>query len=183
MKTFRQFNIKNCQNYFFNSMTNIKSLGINQISFTSTDSVVYEGVNYLYLVFNDVDACFEKNNENKYLVFALTDKNKEALENYKELWDEIKDEIETIRGIEPIKYEKDFMKIKFESDDDLPLDKILNIPVCVIIVKSVFQENGRYYPQVFLKELFYEYKHEYGKFVLFVNSLFFKQNFDPLLIQ
>ena len=44
-----------------------------------------------------------KNNENKYLVFALTDKNKEALENYTELWDEIKHEIETIRGIEPIK--------------------------------------------------------------------------------
>ena len=33
------------------------------------------------------------------------------------------------------------MKIKFESDDDLPLGKILNIPLCVIIVKSVFQEN------------------------------------------
>ena len=48
------------------------------------------------------------------LVFALTDKNREALENYKELWSEIKDEIETRKGIEPIKYEKDFMKIKFE---------------------------------------------------------------------
>ena len=32
------------------------------------------------------------------------------------------------------------MKIKFESDDNLPLGKILNIPVCVIIVKSVFQK-------------------------------------------
>ena len=47
MKTLRQVNIKNCPNYFFNSMTNIKNsgvnlLGINQTSFTSTDSVVYE---------------------------------------------------------------------------------------------------------------------------------------------
>ena len=45
MKTLKQINIKNCPNYFFNSMTNIKNLGtnllgINQISFTSTDSVV-----------------------------------------------------------------------------------------------------------------------------------------------
>ena len=47
------------------------------------------------------------------------------------------------------------MRIKFESDNDLPLGKILNIPLCVIIVKSVFQENDRYYPQVFLKECFY----------------------------
>ena len=48
------------------------------------------------------------------------------------------------------------MKIKFESDDDLRLGKILNIPVCVIIVRSVFKENNNYYPQVFLHECFYE---------------------------
>ena len=133
MKTFRQFNIKNCPNYFFNSITNIKNLdtnllSINQISFTSTDSVVYDieyfidldGVNSLYLVFNDVDTYFEKYNENKYVIFTLANKNREALENYNELWSEIKDEIETIKGSEPIKYEKDFMKIKFESNYDLP---------------------------------------------------------------
>ena len=61
------------------------------------------------------------NNENRYLVFALTDKNKEALENYTELWDEFKDQIELISGNEPIKYEKDFMKIKSKSNDDKPL--------------------------------------------------------------
>ena len=92
--------------------------------------------------------------------FGLADKNREALENYKDLWSEIKDEIETIRGIKPIRYEKDFMKIKFESNDDLPLDKILNIPVCVIIAKSGFQENDKYYPQVHLKDFFYDYEHE-----------------------
>ena len=53
------------------------------------------------------------------------------------------------------------MKIKFESDDNLPLGKILNIPVCVIIVKSVFQKNDKYYPQVHLHEFFYEYECEY----------------------
>ena len=47
--------------------------------------------NSLYLVFNNVDGCIECNsteesNENKYLIFASTDKNKEALENYTELW-------------------------------------------------------------------------------------------------
>ena len=53
------------------------------------------------------------------------------------------------------------MKIRFESDDDLPLNKILNIPACVIIVRSVFQENNNYYPQVFLHECFCEYEYEY----------------------
>ena len=51
-------------------------------------------------------------------------------------------------------------QLKFESYDDLPLGKILNIPVCVIIARSFFQENDKYYPQVHLKDCFYEYKHE-----------------------
>ena len=37
---------------------------------------------------------------------------------------------------------------------------MLNIPVCVIIVKSVFQKNDKYYPQNFLNECFYEYEHK-----------------------
>ena len=42
------------------------------------------------------------------------------------------------------------MRTEFESDDNLPSGKILNIPLRVIIVKSVFQENDKYYPQIFL---------------------------------
>ena len=41
------------------------------------------------------------------------------------------------------------MKIEFESDDDLPLGKILSILVCIIVARSVFQENSNYYPQVY----------------------------------
>ena len=124
--------------------------------------------NSLQLIFNNVAAYIEKDNEDKYLIFASTDKNKAALENYTELWDEIKDQIELISGNKPIEYEKDFMKIKFESDDNLPLGKILNIPVCIITFRSVFQENNNYYPQVFLHECFYEYEYEFedGSYVL-----------------
>ena len=46
------------------------------------------------------------------------------------------------------------MKIRFESDDHLLLGKILNIPACVIIVRSVFQEKNNYYPQVFYMNVF-----------------------------
>ena len=98
--------------------------------------------------------------------FAPAEKNKEALENYTELWDEIKDEIELINGNEPIEYKKDFMKIRFESDDDLPLGKMFNIPVCIIIVRFVFQENNNYYPKVFLHEFFYENEDEDDSYVI-----------------
>ena len=40
------------------------------------------------------------------------------------------------------------MKIRFESDDDLPLGDKLSIPVCIIAVGSVFQEGNNYYPQM-----------------------------------
>ena len=46
------------------------------------------------LVFNYLDAYVEKDNEDKYLIFSSTEQNKEALENYAELWDEVKDQIE-----------------------------------------------------------------------------------------
>ena len=108
----------------------------------------------MYLVFNDVDAYLSALMEINTWFFALTDKNKKALENYRELWDEIKEEIRTIKGTEPFKYEKDFMKIRFKSDYGSPLGKILNIPVSVIITKSVFEENDKYDTQGHLKGCF-----------------------------
>ena len=45
-----------------------------------------------------------------------------------------------------------------KNEKALPLGKMLNIPVCIIIVRSVFEENGKYYPQVLLHECFYEYE-------------------------
>ena len=130
----------------------------------NTDCVIYE-IEYfkyfdsaisLYLIFNNVDAYIEDNlteddSETKYLVFVSTDKNKEALENYTELWDEVKYQIKTISGDNPIKYGKDFMKTRYESNDDLTLGKILNITVCIIVYNN-------YYPQVLLYECLYEYK-------------------------
>ena len=48
------------------------------------------------------------------------------------------------------------MKIKFNSDDNLLLNNILKFHNLTIVVRSVFQENSRYYPQVFLDECLYE---------------------------
>ena len=44
------------------------------------------------------------------------------------------------------------MKIKFDSDDDLPLGKILSLHNMAIIIRSVFQEDSKYYPQLSLDE-------------------------------
>ena len=52
--------------------------------------------------------------------------------------------------------EKDYMKIKFDSDDNLPLKKPLKFHNMTITIRSVFEENGKLYPQVFLDDTFYE---------------------------
>ena len=48
------------------------------------------------------------------------------------------------------------MEIKFNSDDDLPLNKILKLHNLTITVRSVFEEDGKYYPQVLLDECLYQ---------------------------
>ena len=49
-------------------------------------------------------------------------------------------------------YDEKYMKIKFNWDDELPLNKTIEIPTKTIIVRAVFHEYKKYYPQVFLDE-------------------------------
>ena len=48
------------------------------------------------------------------------------------------------------------MKIKFSSDDDLPLPETLSLHNLTIIARSVLEEDCKYYPQIFLDECLYE---------------------------
>ena len=48
------------------------------------------------------------------------------------------------------------MKIKFNSDDDFPLNKPLKFHAMIITIRSVFEEDGKLYPQVFLDDALYE---------------------------
>ena len=48
------------------------------------------------------------------------------------------------------------MKIKFNSNDNLPLSKILKLHMLTVIARSVFEEGGKFYTQVFLGECLYE---------------------------
>ena len=48
------------------------------------------------------------------------------------------------------------MKIRFGSDDDLPLGKTLNILDMIIVTASVYEKNGKYYPHIFLDKCLYE---------------------------
>ena len=97
----------------------------------------------------------EEKNGSKHLVFDSTDENKEVFENTQNFGMGLKNEIETIIGGKVGDYGIDFKKIKFNSDDDLPLNKHLQFQTMTMVVRSVF-EDGKYYPQISLDQCLYE---------------------------
>ena len=144
-------NLFNIDKISFKS-TNIDIYYIEYITMKSLEHVNVDSQNPFYLIFDNVDGYIEESNEDKYLIFSFRDKNKEVLKNYAELWNDTKNEIETINGSEPIENKKRFHVNWFESDDDLPWSKILSIPNMIIVTRSLFQEDNKYYPQVYLHE-------------------------------
>ena len=98
---------------------------------------------------------FEEINISKYLTLVPTNESKEKIKKYEELWIKIGDLVRSI-----IKnsgdYDEEYMKIKFSSDDELPLKKAIEIPSMIMVVRAIFLENNRYYPQVFLDERYHK---------------------------
>ena len=53
-------------------------------------------------------------------------------------------------------YDEKYMKIKFNLDDNLSLNKMIEIPSMIIVVRAVFHENDKYYRQVTLGQCLYK---------------------------
>ena len=94
---------------------------------------------------------FEEIHKNKYFT------RKEIIKVYEKLWSKIRDLIRSITK-SPDDYDEKYMKIKINSDDELPLNKIIEIHNATIVVTTVFHENNKQHPQVSLDECFYKLK-------------------------
>ena len=106
----------------------------------------------MYLQVNHASGYNEEKNENKYLIFDdSVHKNRELLKKYTKVWDGIKNKIKAINGGEENDYGKYYMKIKFNSDDDLSLNKPLKFHPMIIIIRSAFEEDGKLYSQFFFR--------------------------------
>ena len=107
----------------------------------------------MYLIVNHANRYIERKNGNKYLIFDdFVNENKGLLKKYTDVWDGTESEIKAINGGEEINYGKDYMKIKFNSDNDLPFKKLLKFHAMAAIIKSVFEEGGKLYLQAFLDD-------------------------------
>ena len=177
----KQIEIKNWTYYFcndiFTTFFNLKNFDSNLLKI---DKKHYKGVNIcyvryitiqrfddfeniysvnpLYLLVNHASGYIKEKNENKYLILdGSVNENKALLKKYADVWDGIKNEIKAINGGKENDYEKDYMKIKFNSDDDLPLKKPLKFHAVTIIIRSLFEEGGKLYPQVVLDGCLFEF--------------------------
>ena len=112
-------------------------------------------VNPLYLRINYASGYIEEINGDKYIIFDSIDKNKELFKKYNDVFNGIMDKIKEIDS-DDCYYEKDYMKIKFNLDDDLPLNKLLKFHIMTITIRLVFEEDGKLYTQVFLDDTLYE---------------------------
>ena len=171
----KQIEIKNRTYYFYNDIIDFKNFEPNLLKI---DKKHYKNIDVYsigYITIKKIDECetissadplylrndhasgyIEGKNGKKYLIFDSADENKEVLRKYEEVCDGIKKEIETINGGKENNYEKDYIKIKFNSDDVLPSNKPLKFHLMTISIRSVFEEDGIFYPRLFLDDTLYE---------------------------
>ena len=109
----------------------------------------------MYFIFRYVNEYFEEINGNKYLMLVPTTDSKEKIRKYKELWSTIRDLIRSIAKNSD-DYDTKHMNVKCNSDENLPLSKIIEILIMTIVVWAVFHENNKYYLQDFLDECLYK---------------------------
>ena len=151
----KQINIKNRTYYFYNNIgikifyakllkidkKSYKDIGIYNIGYITfkriDDCEKIYSVNPLYLLIDHASGYIEEKGVNKYLVFDSTDENKELLKKYNDVWNGIKNKIKEVSSGE-CDYEKDYMKIKFNFDDNLPLNKPLKFHLMTITIRFLF---------------------------------------------
>ena len=88
------------------------------------------------------------------MVFDVRDENKELLKRYDDVFNNIMGKIKKIDD-DWLEYTKDYAKIKFNLDDNLPLNKPLKFYQMTITIRCVIGEDNKLYPQVFLDEVSY----------------------------
>ena len=138
----KDIDINNLTYYLFNDIINVKNFDSNNIeideksykhvliyyiAFVTMKDLKYlktSSVNPLYRLFSKVNGYFEEVNGNTYLTLVANNESEEEIKTYEELCSKIRDLIRSITKNSD-DYEEKHMKIKFNSDDGLPLNKTI----------------------------------------------------------
>ena len=115
-----------------------------------TECNVINSTNPLYLRILDMKDQFKKDKgDNVWYLIIFGDA--DVLRKFVNIWKSVRAKIEENTG-GIVQYDKDYMKIKFASNDNLPIDNIVNMHQVTIIIRSVFAQNGKFYPQLLLDD-------------------------------
>ena len=154
----KQINIKNRTYYFYNNQINLKHFDARLLKIDKKDYKEIDNYYIGYVAVKKIANCNNINSVNPSYVMIneMMVKNKEVSKKYEEVWKGVKKEIETITGGKKVEYGKDFKTISFESNNDLPLNKPIKLHSLTIIIRCVFSEDGKFYPQLFLDDALYE---------------------------
>ena len=103
---------------------------------------------------NKIKGHFEEVDGDKYLI--ISSENGDIMQKYQEVFDGIKEITKKINDYSyPIKYDDNYMKIKFNTNANIILNKIIYFPTITIVIRSVTQKDGKYYPQLFIDDCLY----------------------------
>ena len=155
----RQLNIEGRTYYFYNDLINIKHFNSNNLKLDKKsvlgNDVYYIGyitkkpqwnvnsVNPLYLMINKIKGHFEEVDGDIYLI--ISSQNGDIMQKYQEVFDVIKESIKRTNDYSyPIKYDDNFMKVKFNTSNNIILNKIIYFPT-ITIIRSVTQKDGKCY--------------------------------------
>ena len=158
----KELKIKNQTYYYFDDIINVRNFHSNILKIdkkSHKDNDIYYicyitvkksgdceniySLNRLYLIFHSATGYFKEKNGKKYLILDLTEK-------YEEVFPRIVSGIKTIHGGKDLFYEKNYARLRVDTDDDLPLNKPVKFPMLTIIIRCVFQESEKLYRQIYL---------------------------------
>ena len=97
----------------------------------------------------------EEENGVKYLIISDISRNSNVLKKYDQVFSGIKHHIKKINNSD-CKYDKDYKKIRFLTDDSILLNKIIYFPTVTVIVRCVFEKSDKCHPHVYLDDCLYQ---------------------------
>ena len=136
---------KNRTNYFVSVIINIENFNANNVkidekpynniliyytrcvTIKDLKSVKINSGSPLYLIYSKVNGYFEEINKSKHLTLVPTNESKEKIKTYEELWSEIKELIRESVTKSSDHYDEKYMKVKFNLDYELLLNKTIEI--------------------------------------------------------
>ena len=172
METIKQINIKNRTYYFYNDIINLDEFDESRIRIDKKEfhdiDIYYLGyehkkktsicklinsANPLYLKMTNMEGQFKKGKDDAWHL-VISDKD-DVYKKLVDILESIKNKI-TEKTWDTLEYDKDYMKIKFESNNVFPTDKDINIHIATTINRAIFSKGCKYYLQLFLDDSLYK---------------------------